>query len=189
METTLGQILMNVDGADKDYTVETLLGNAMLHDLSFDASESNIVELSETADETRRRKSAEWRAEQKQKEIADANRKARRAPVTGAFGKKGFVALTPKRKGTTVTVTPEHTVDRETGELKATDASTFRRNKMSKMEFDGVKDVHAKRKACGCNPCKQYRTQAWQFMSKQKDESGELIRTEHPDAKAVKCTV
>jgi hypothetical protein len=58
---------------------------------------------------------------------------------------------------------------------------------MSKMEFDGRKDAHAKRKACGCNACKQYRTQAWQFMSKKKDESGELIRTEHPDAKAVKC--
>lgn len=42
---------MNVDGADKDYTVETLLGNAMIHDLSFDASQADIgeLELSDTA--------------------------------------------------------------------------------------------------------------------------------------------
>ena len=149
----------------------------------------------ETEEETRRRESANWRAEQKQKAIADANREARRAPVTGAYGKKGFVALTPKRKGTVVTVTPEHTVDRETGELKATDADTFKveTKKMSKMEFDGSKAKHDKimeRNSSGkfvinCAGAKTYRREAWEYMSKQKDESGELIRTEHPDARAV----
>ena len=122
-------------------------------------------------------------------------RERRREPLSGAYGKKGFVALTPKRKGTVVTVTPEHTVDRETGELKATDADTFKveTKKMSKMEFDGSKAKHDKimeRNSSGkfvinCAGAKTYRREAWEYMSKQKDESGELIRTEHPDARAV----
>lgn len=117
------------------------------------------------------------------------NRTSKRRDSSVAYkGGNGYKVPQRKHRGTTVTTAPEHTVDRVTGELKATDTSTFKRKKMSKMEFDGVKDAHAKRKACGCNACKQYRTQAWQFMSKQKDESGELMRTEHPDAKAVKCT-
>jgi len=145
-------------------------------------------------DETERRKAstARHQAKLRKKEQELNNRQStseRRDSPIAYKGGNGYDPLTAKAKGTTVTVTPEYTVDRETGELKATDASTFKRKKMSKMEFDGVKDAHAKRKACGCNACKQYRTQAWQFMSKQKDESGELIRTEHPDAKAVKCTV
>ena len=144
--------------------------------------------------ETERRKAStakhQARLRKKEQELVNHHNTSKRRDSPVAYkGGKGYDPLTAKVKGTVPTTRPALIVDLETGELKATDASTFKRKKMSKMEFDGVKDAHAKRKACGCNACKQYRTQAWQFMSKQKDESGELIRTEHPDAKAVKCRV
>jgi len=65
--------------------------------------------------------------------------------------------------------------------------------KMTQLEFDGRMDLHHKimeKDSSGkwihnCAGARTYRKQAWEFKSKQRDEAGNLIRTEHPDVKAV----
>ena len=67
------------------------------------------------------------------------------------------------------------------------------RTKMTKLEFDGKMDLHRKlyektpsgKWVINCAAARTYRHQVWEYNSKQRDEAGELIRTEHPDVKAV----
>ena len=58
MSGELGQILMSVDGAERDYQVAELLGGAMKNDLSFDAKQANIGELNISGDTAAAMKSA-----------------------------------------------------------------------------------------------------------------------------------
>ena len=65
--------------------------------------------------------------------------------------------------------------------------------RMTQAEFDGSKAKHDKlyEKDSSGNwvinspAAKTYRHQVWEYMSKQRDDAGNLIRTEHPDARAV----
>tara|TARA_R110002012_G_scaffold265666_3_gene449074 strand:+ start:1395 stop:2060 length:666 start_codon:yes stop_codon:yes gene_type:complete len=216
METTLGKIMMEIEGGGRGFAVAELLGSAMKEDLvltgTIEAKQANIGELSISADTAAELKSASktgtrgsyknnkgnWgnrklgapRQESAKVEYTDLSeaqrRERRREPVTGAFGEKGFVALTRKTKGTTVTVIPEHTVDRETGELKA-----FKPKKMSKMEFDGSKTKHDKIFAKDSSgkwvhnsaAARTYRQQVWNHFNWRKADLSE--QPEHPNAMAV----
>jgi len=125
-----------------------------------------------------RRKTREWYAEQDQKAIADANREARHAPVTGAYGEEGFKVLTATVKGTTVTTMPEHTVDRETGELKATEVSI--NPKMSNAEFHNNRDHCVKHAKTECGGCKEFRVAAREYFVNGKEGK-------HPSREDHKC--
>lgn len=65
--------------------------------------------------------------------------------------------------------------------------------RMTQAEFDGRKAKHDKlyekdssgKWVINCPAAKTYRHQVWEYMSKQRDDAGDLIRTEHPDARAV----
>ena len=65
--------------------------------------------------------------------------------------------------------------------------------RMTQAEFDGSKAKHDKlyeRDSSGkwvhnCAAARTYRQQVWEYMSKQRDDAGNFIRTEHPDARAV----
>ncbi|MDB4345493.1 hypothetical protein OAA43_00295 [bacterium] len=109
-------------------------------------------------------------------------------------GGKGYNPLTAKVKGTTATTRPALTVDRETGELKATDASTFKRKKMTQAEFNGSKmkqDKLYEKDSSGkwvhnCAAARTYRQQVWNHFNWRKADLSE--QPEHPDAMAVQLT-
>ena len=127
-----------------------------------------------------RREIREWHAAQDQKAIANANREARHAPVTGAYGEEGFKVLTAKAKGTTVSVMPEHTVDRETGELKAAEASTSKPKKMSNAEFHNNRDHCVKHAKDECTACVGFRGAARDYF-----KGGKIGK--HPSREDHKC--
>ena len=116
--------------------------------------------------------------------------KRRDSPIAYNGG-NGYKVPQRKHRGTTVTTTPEHTVDRETGELKATDARTFKRKKMSKMEFDGRKAASNKlyeKDSSGkwvhnCAAARTYRQQVWNHFNWRKADLSE--QPPHPDVTAV----
>ncbi len=119
----------------------------------------------------------------KQRERADAKRAKKRTEKRRAA--LGFdptkVKVTVSRKAEPANIVTK------TGEI------VKNTGRMTKAEFDGSKAKHDKimeRDASGnrvhnCAAAKTYRHQVWEYMSKQRDDAGNLIRTEHPDAKAV----
>tara|TARA_R100000234_G_C4991459_1_gene175758 strand:+ start:615 stop:1112 length:498 start_codon:yes stop_codon:yes gene_type:complete len=156
-----------VNGQEVEVTAGVLLHGAMA-----DTFDTNVTategELGWDTESERIEAIAEIAAKRKQKEIARRNREARRKKGSGAY--KGNWKPS---KGTRVVTTT-------TG-------------KMTKAEFDGSKAKHDKimeRDASGkrvhnCAAAKAYRHQVYEYMSKQRDDAGNLIRTEHPDARAV----
>ena len=78
-----------------------------------------------------------------------------------------------------------------------TDKTVENTGRMSQAEFDGSKAAHDKlyekdssgKWVINCDAAKTYRHQVWEYMSKQRDDAGNLIRTEHPDARAVQLAV
>lgn len=77
--------------------------------------------------------------------------------------------------------------------VTAVEDTNPRPKKMTQLEFDGRMDLHRKlyektpsgKWVINCAAARTYRHQVWEYNSKQRDEAGELIRTEHPDVKAV----
>jgi len=188
---TLGDLLMNatVNGQEVEVTAGALLHGAMAD--TFNASVTATEGELGWDTESERIEQIERKAQAaKQRQIASDNRYARHMEGSGAY--KGNWKPS---KGTRVTVvtTPANKVTK-TGEIVKNDVSEGTKpRKMTKLEFDGKMDLHRKlyeRDSSGkwvhnCAAARTYRHQVWEYNSKQRDEAGELIRTEHPDVRAV----
>ena len=191
-DMTLGDLLMRakVNGEDVIVTAGLLLHGAMEAEVQANVKAVECTStFSDAADASIEQ--AERARASKQKEIAAKNREARRAPGSGAFKTDWKPS-----KGTKVTVAktqPTLKVNKETGKLRATGASDFKRNKMTKIEFDGVKTKHDRiyvRDSSGkwvhnCASAKTYRQQVWNHFNNVRDEAGELIQPEHPNVNDV----
>ena len=130
----------------------------------------------------------------RQEQIARDNRHARHEEGSGAY--KDDWKPSKGTRVTTATI-PANKVTK-TGEIVKNDVSEGTKpKKMTQLEFDGKMDLHRKlyektpsgKWVINCAAARTYRHQVWEYNSKQRNEAGELIRTEHPDVKAVQLTV
>ena len=77
--------------------------------------------------------------------------------------------------------------------VTAVEDTNPRPKKLTQLEFDDRLELNRKlfekdssgKWVINCAAARTYRHQVWEFKSKQRDEAGNLIRTEHPDARAV----
>lgn len=199
MNMTLGDIVMNIDGADKDRSIEDLFAIAMVHDVSFDATEVEITQ--EGKDEHAKRVARPFVHKDilaKQKAEAEWKASRRRAERREAMGLNEDGTL-PEPKPEEMSAT-ERTALAEAKKkpsrktvVTAVEDTNPRPKKLTQLEFDGRMDLHRKlyektpsgKWVINCAAARTYRHQVWEYNSKQRDEAGELIRTEHPDVKAV----
>ena len=128
--------------------------------------------------ETERRKAStakhQARLRKKEQELVNHHNTSRRRDSPVAYkGGKGYDPLTAKVKGTVSTTRPALIVDRETGELTATNETTFKPNKPTQAEFDGSKSKHDKlyeKDSSGkwvhnCAAARTYRQQVWNHFN------------------------
>lgn len=217
MVMTLGDIMMDVDGADDDFSVESLLVGATANDLSFDATQADIgvMNMKDTAHGLSAARQNHTRSSYERSNTKSWGKKKLGAPKQTpsrsppcpailqdtrrrAMGLDPLTGELPKPKPEEMSATERIALaeakkpSRKTV-VTAVEDTNPRPKKLTQLEFDGKMDLHRKlyektpsgKWVINCAAARTYRHQVWEYNSKQRDEAGELIRTEHPDVKAV----